>query len=62
MKIKNDGTLLIKPYELKEMFRNPENFVRAMKQIHDIYGLPYDEEDSLKYIKEHIEGMNEGGI
>ena len=61
MKLK-DNELLIKPFELKEMFKTPEKFVKAMKQIHDLYGLPYDEEESLKYIKQHIEGMNEGGV
>lgn len=62
MKFNNKDELIIKPHELKEMFRTPEKFVKGMKKIHDLYGLPYDETEELKKLYEYIENRNAGGV
>lgn len=62
MKLNEKGELIVKPHDLKEMFKTPERFVKGMKQIHDLYGLPYDEDKALKELYEYIENRNAGGV
>lgn len=62
MKVNDKDELIIKPYDLKNLFKSPERFVKGMKQIHELYGLPYDENKALKELYEYIENRNAGGV